>query len=231
MLVVACADVAMRANAIRAALAAGVDTVQLREPGGTGRAVYDAAVALRDWTRATGARLLVNDRLDVACATDADGVHLPAASWSITDARRLLAARRGQRAAAARDPHDEAPASAVARPTAGALGRILWIGRSTHAPAAAAGAGRDGADYVVFGPIYDTPSKRAYGAPLGPSALRRCPARLPVVAIGGVTVARVPELLAAGAAGVAVVREILGAADPEAAARALVAATDAYGRA
>jgi thiamine-phosphate pyrophosphorylase len=226
MLVVACTDVAARADAIRAALAAGVDTIQLREPGGGGRAAYDAAVVLRGWTRATGARLLVNDRLDVACAAGADGVHLPAASWPITDARRLLAARSGQRAAEARDPHDEAPAPAVASPAAGAAGRTLWIGRSTHAPDEAAGAERDGADYVVLGPIYDTPSKRAYGAPLGLSALRRCPAHFPVVAIGGVTAARVPELLAAGAAGVAVVREILGAGDPEAAARALIVAMD-----
>jgi thiamine-phosphate pyrophosphorylase len=96
------------------------------------------------------------------------------------------------------------------------------VGVSTHAPGEAAGA-----DYAFFGPVWDTPSKAAIGPPQGPEALRRAVAAaggVPVLAIGGVTPARVDEARAAGAAGVAVIAAILGAADPGAATRALLAA-------
>jgi thiamine-phosphate pyrophosphorylase len=195
MLVVSVADVTARAAAIGAALAAGVDAVQLRDHGAPGGTLLAAALALRAMTRQYGARLLVNDRLDVARAAGADGAHLPAASFSLADARRLL-------------------------------GPSALIGRSTHAPEEAIAAGRAGADYVVLGPIFATPSKAAYGAPLGLEALAvagaACP--VPVVAIGGITPERAAEARAAGARGVAVVRAVLDAAAPGAAAAALVTA-------
>jgi thiamine-phosphate pyrophosphorylase len=84
------------------------------------------------------------------------------------------------------------------------------IGRSVHAAAGAREAERGGADFVTFGPVYDTPSKRGYGLPQGLDALREaCAAvRIPVFALGGVTAERTPECLAAGAWGAAVIREI-----------------------
>jgi thiamine-phosphate pyrophosphorylase len=193
MLVVSAGDVRERAAAIVAALAGGVDTVQLRDRGATGGALYTAALTLRAWTRRTGAALLVNDRLDVARAVGAEGAQLPAASFPIDAARAIL-------------------------------GPTAWIGRSTHAPAEAVAAAREGASFVVLGPIFATPSKRAYGAPLGTAALVATPLAVPLIAIGGITAERVAEVRRAGASGVAVIRAIVDAPDPTAAARSLMAA-------
>jgi thiamine-phosphate pyrophosphorylase len=90
------------------------------------------------------------------------------------------------------------------------------IGASVHAVHDAVGAAAEGADWVFFGPIYDTPSKRAYGAPQGLAALERAAAAvdIPVIAIGGITPERVAEVRAAGARGVAVISAILSADDP-----------------
>jgi thiamine-phosphate pyrophosphorylase len=180
---------------IEAALAAGFDMVQLRDPGAGAAAVLAAARALRPVTRRHRARLVVNDRLDVALAADADGAHLPAASFPVASARALLGP-----------------------------GRL--IGRSTHAPAEVVAAARDGADYVVLGPAYATPSKARWGAPLGLEPLREAAAvtRVPIVAIGGITAERGPAVLAAGASGVAVIGAVFDAADPAAAAAAIVRA-------
>jgi thiamine-phosphate pyrophosphorylase len=96
------------------------------------------------------------------------------------------------------------------------------VGRSLHAAAGLAAS--DGADFVLFGPVYDTPSKRAFAPPQGTARLAEvcCAASLPVLAVGGVTPERVAELRAAGAAGVAVIGAVLGAADPGAAVRRLL---------
>jgi len=193
MLIVEVGDLERRRAAIEAALGAGVDAIQLRDPRAGGGALLRAARALRALTRAAGAALLVNDRVDVALAVAADGVHLPAASFPIPAARALL-------------------------------GPAAWIGRSTHAPEEAVVAAAAGADYVILGPIFPTPSKARYGAPLGIAAVAATRTSVPLVAIGGVTAACVPELRRAGATGIAVVREILDAPDPGAAASALVTA-------
>jgi thiamine-phosphate pyrophosphorylase len=169
--------------------------VQLRARDRGGRALLEAARALREVTRRAGARLLVNDRVDVALLVDADGVHLPANGLPIAEARRLLGPDR-------------------------------LVGLSTHAPAEAAAAAAAGADFVVFGPVYATPSKARYGAPLGLGALRAAAAaaRLPVFALGGVEPANAAACRAAGAAGVAAVRAVLAAPDPGAAAARLLQA-------
>jgi thiamine-phosphate pyrophosphorylase len=174
------------------ALEGNVRTVQLRERDLDTRRLLAEARALRALTREYGARLLINERIDVALACDADGVHLPANSFAIADARSLL-------------------------------GADSIIGVSTHHPEEASRAAQNGADFAVLGPIYDTPSKRSFGPALGVESLREAVGRcdIPLIAIGGVTAANVPELLRAGAQGVAVIRAILAAADPEQAARAL----------
>lgn len=104
------------------------------------------------------------------------------------------------------------------------------IGASVHSTAEARIAEPEGADFLIFGPIFDTPSKRQYGPPQGLSALERVASavRLPVLAVGGITPPRVAEVLRAGAAGVAVIGAILGVERPADAVKAFL---DALGRA
>ncbi len=180
---------------VEACLGSGLRAVQLRERDLAAGDLLAMARELRGLTGRHGARLLINDRADVALAVGADGIHLPERGLPPAVARRLL-------------------------------GPDGLIGLSTHAPESAEAAA--GADFVVFGPVYDTPSKRAYGPAQGLVALaaacRRSP--VPVLAIGGVTAARLPELREAGAAGVAVIRALLGAEDPAAATKELLAACE-----
>lgn len=179
-------------DVIGRALAGGVGAVQLRERDLAGRDLLELARRLRDLTARHGAALLVNDRVDVALACGADGVHLPGHSFRIGDARALLGPER-------------------------------LIGVSAHTCADVVAAGDSGADFAVFGPVYDTPSKRAYGSPVGLAALREAASRvsLPVLAIGGITSERVREVRQHGAAGVAAIRALLQASDPERTAREL----------
>jgi thiamine-phosphate pyrophosphorylase len=181
------------AAVVDAACRGGVRAVQLRERDLDTRALLRLARQLRAVTRAHAARLLVNDRIDVALACDADGVQLPASSFHVADARLLLGD-----------------------------GRL--IGVSTHSPDEARDAAALGADFVVCGPVFDTPSKRAFGAPLGLDALRAavtaCAA--PLVAVGGITAETAAQVRETGAAGIAVIRALLLAPDPESTARALL---------
>ena len=183
-------------DVVIAALRGGVRAVQLRERGLETRALLELATALRRATRAVGAALLINDRVDVALACEADGVHLPGHSFAVAEARALLGP-----------------------------GRL--IGVSTHHPDEIAAAAAAGADFAVFGPLFATPSKAAYGPPLGLDALARAraAAALPLFAIGGVDRTNAAAVCAAGADGVAVIRAVLAAADPAAAATALLRAT------
>lgn len=92
----------------------------------------------------------------------------------------------------------------------------LLIGASVHSVEEALQAEREGADWVVFGPIYPTPSKLTYGPPQGPPALARVvtAVEIPVIAIGGITPSRVRDVVEAGARGVAVISAILAAPSP-----------------
>lgn len=176
---------------VAAAAAGGVERVQIREKDLPTRELVALVRAVR--RAAGGARLLVNDRIDVALATGADGVHLGKSTLPVAAARRL------------------APE--------------LEIGYSAHGLEEALAAEREGASFVTFSPVYATRSEGSRGAPpQGIAALRNvCRAlRIPVLALGGVTAPRVPELLAAGAGGVAVVSAISEADDVEAAAREIV---------
>jgi thiamine-phosphate pyrophosphorylase len=105
-------------------------------------------------------------------------------------------------------------------------GEDALVGRSTHDQAELDAAILEGADYVTFGPVYDTPTKRGLLAPRGEAALRDAAGRatVPVIALGGVASANAPALRRAGAAGIACIREILAAGDETAAARRLVSA-------
>jgi len=95
------------------------------------------------------------------------------------------------------------------------IGRDRLIGVSTHSVAEVREADRDGADYVVFGPVFDTPSKRAFGSPLGLEMLAEVcrVSDVPVFAIGGITSESVADIRRAGAHGVAVIGAILARGD------------------
>jgi thiamine-phosphate diphosphorylase len=110
-------------------------------------------------------------------------------------------------------------------------GSRLLIGASVHSLADAVEAEASGADWVVFGPVYDTASKRGYGPPQGLGALEHVAAavRIPVIAIGGITPERVEDVCAAGATGVAVISAILGAAAPADATKRFLEALAAAG--
>ncbi len=184
---------------VRQALRAGVRAVQLREKDLPTRDLYHLAEKLLVLTRAAGAALLLNDRVDVAMALGADGVHLTRRSLPPKETRDLV-------------------------------GPIKLIGISCHSLADVREAVDGGADFVVLGPIFETPSKAAFGPPLTTRALRqaRAAAPLPVLAIGGINQARIPDVMANGADGVAVVSAVMGAPDPGAAASELLAAVAAF---
>jgi len=178
---------------VRAALAGGARLVQLREKDLDGGDYLAIAEPLVADCHESGAQLFVNDRIDVALAVGADGVVLPADSFPTEVARRLL----GPRAS---------------------------IGRSTHTPAEAERAAREGCDFVLFGPVHATPSKMAFGPPQGVDRLRRASLhRVATFAVGGFTAANAGGALAAGAYGVAVIREVMGAEDPQRAVQTLLA--------
>ncbi|HUD73071.1 MAG TPA: thiamine phosphate synthase [Dongiaceae bacterium] len=176
-----------------AALAGGAAVIQLREKDLGGAALLELAAALVAAAKPRPrVRILVNDRLDVAMAAHAHGVHLPAAGLPIAAARAKSPAR-------------------------------FLVGRSVHGLAEAREAAKAGADYLVCGPVFATPSKAGFGDPIGPEVLRKTAeaVRLPVWAIGGITPENAPTLRGLPIAGVAVIGAVMTAADPAAAVAAL----------
>ena len=189
-------------TAAREAAPPGAVALQLREKDLSARALYELALRLRPICTRAGAPLIVNDRVDVAIAADADGVHLPFDSIGVSMARVLLGPDR-------------------------------LIGVSTHSPPDVADAARQGADFAVFGPVFDPLSKPATGSAWGPGGLAAaCGAgAIPVFALGGITPDRARELMAytgpaARPAGVASIGAIFAADSPGAATAAMLSALD-----
>ena len=180
---------------IETAAAAGVDWVQIREKDLSGR---DCGLLTREALQRAAkspasnvapTRILVNDRLDVALSEGAGGVHLGENSLPLPEAKRLVKAQ--------------------------ALSQDFLIGASCHSLDAARSAASGGADYLFFGPIFSTPRKVAFGAPQGLERLAEvCRAvPIPVLAIGGITLANASACLAAGASGIAAIRLFQDARD------------------
>jgi thiamine-phosphate pyrophosphorylase len=177
------ADSAALTVQISRAATAGIDWIQIREKDLSTRellALANAAVKSVLETRGAHTRIIVNDRLDVALAVGAAGVHLGESSL---------------------------PVAAVSH-WRGSAPRKFLIGASCHSLEGALAAEHDGADYIFFGPVFATPSKAAFGTAQGTEKLAEVSGKLgiPVLAIGGITAENARECLIAGAAGVAAIR-------------------------
>jgi thiamine-phosphate pyrophosphorylase len=180
-------------DVVEEVLAAGATAIQLRDKVARSGELLPLARRLRDLCRSHGALFVVNDRLDLALACGADGVHV------------------GQ---------DDLPAAGI-RPL---CPPDFVIGVSAETRELAVQAEADGADYIGCGPVWPTDSKADAGDAIGIAGVESVvrAVRIPVVGIGGITAERVTELLAAGAAGVAVIRAVIAAPEPAAAVRELL---------
>ncbi|MEE9522961.1 MAG: thiamine phosphate synthase [candidate division NC10 bacterium] len=169
---------------VEQALQGGTPMIQLRDKDGDLRTLSEEASVIRHLCRRQGALFIVNDRLDLALAVEADGIHL------------------GQ---------EDLPAR-LARPL---LRPGMFLGISTHSVEEAREAEAAGADYIGFGPVFPTGTKTGTRPEVTLDGIRmvRAAVRIPVVAIGGITLERVPEVIGAGADGVAVISAIVEAGD------------------
>jgi thiamine-phosphate pyrophosphorylase len=180
---------------IEAAAKSGVDWIQIREKDLSGK---DCAWVTREAIQCAASsasgktvqpHILVNDRLDVALSESAGGLHLGEHGLPLAEAKRLISAH-----AAKSD---------------------FLVGVSCHSLEAAQSAAAGGADYLFFGPVFATPSKASYGPPQGFERLSEvCRAvPIPVLAIGGITLANAAYCLSAGASGIAAIRLFQDASD------------------
>ncbi len=165
-------------DAVEATLMGGVKAIQLREKDLSDYELVELGKKLRLLTSNYGARLFINSRADIAEQIGANGVHLAETSVHAHEVKRNFP--------------------------------DLIVGVSTHSLEGAHLAETQGADYITFSPIYETPSKASYGPPQGLDTLRQVThaVRLPVLALGGITLHRVPECLEQGAFGVALISDI-----------------------
>jgi thiamine-phosphate pyrophosphorylase len=165
------------------AIKGGCDIIQLRDKKSPRREVLAKAKALRELTLRYGITFIVNDYIDIALAVDADGIHLGQDDLPLADARKIVG------------------------------GKIIGI--STHTIEEARQAERDGADYIGVGPVFPTKSKEDVVAPVTTSYVRQVAAEIaiPFVAIGGIKLHNVDQVLEAGARRICAISEIVGSPD------------------
>jgi thiamine-phosphate pyrophosphorylase len=170
------------ARSIHNAIASGVDSVQIREKDLNGADLLSTAREAVAAASGGSVRIVINDRLDVALASSAGGVHLGGASLPIGEVYKSCDTGYG-------------PAN-------------FLIGASCHSLDAALAAAYAEADYLFFGPVFATPSKAPFGPPRGLERLaevcRQVP--IPVIAIGGIDWSTARQCVRAGAAGIAAIR-------------------------
>jgi thiamine-phosphate pyrophosphorylase len=170
-------DFALILTLVKAAVAARIPLLQLREKHLSARVLYQLTTEVARITRGTVTKLLVNDRADIARAAGADGVHLTTRSLTAEVIRE-------------------------------ACGPEFLIGVSAHSLAEARAARRLGANFAVFGPVFETESKLGFGEPQGLKKLHDVVRELgdfPILAIGGVSLDNVGECFQTGAPGVAAI--------------------------
>ena len=168
-------------DSIESAARAGVDLIQIREKDLNGGDLLALATGAKERVRPWPSKLLINERADVALAAGLDGVHLPSNAVAPSRIRQLAPAR-------------------------------FLIGVSCHTQENLTAASESGADFAVFGPVFDTPSKRAYGRPAGVPELHRvcAQAKIPVLALGGISESRASQCITAGASGLAAISMFQG---------------------
>jgi thiamine-phosphate pyrophosphorylase len=165
-------------SAVEEALQGGVRALQIREKDLSSKDLLALVQTVTPLTKLYNAKLFINDRADIAVMAGVDGVHLTESSVQASEIKNKFPG--------------------------------LIVGVSTHSLEGALLAQAKGADYITFSPIYATPSKESYGPPQGLDMLRQVTeaVRLPVLALGGITLHRVSECLEQGAFGVALISDI-----------------------
>ena len=168
---------------VEKALQGGVRALQLREKHLSSKELLAQAIEIKPIIKKYDAKLFINDRADIAEIAGADGVHLTETSVPVGEIKDKF--------------------------------RNLMVGVSTHTKEGALLAEAEGADFITFSPIFETPSKIHFGPPQGPQRLGEIvkSVHLPVLALGGVKLNRVPEVLEQGAHGVAVISGIWDSQD------------------
>ena len=180
----------------RAYLAGGARLLQVRGDEGSSAGLLALCDVVVQDGHATGATIIVNDRADIALLSGADGVHVGQDDLPIRAARRLL-------------------------------GRGALVGISTHTPEQIEAALLEPISYIAVGPVFTTRTKATGETEVGLELVRRAAKRAggrPVVAIGGITLARAAAVIEAGASTVAVISDLLAGGPPDARVRAYVAA-------
>ncbi|MFZ5754657.1 MAG: thiamine phosphate synthase [Bacillota bacterium] len=182
-------------QAVEEAIRGGVTLVQLREKSISSRDFYTLALEMKALTQKYRIPLIINDRLDIMLAVDADGLHVGEDDLPLATARRLL-------------------------------GPEKILGYSAGNITEALRGQEEGADYLGSGPVYLTGSKADAGEPIGLTGLQAIKesVKIPVVAIGGIDLARIPKVRETGVDGIAVISAILGQPDPKETSRALAEA-------
>ncbi len=177
---------------------AGVKLLQYRAKNAVAREVWAESRAIAEAARQAGCAFIVNDRPDVAYLAGADGVHVGQDDLDVEQARQVIGPKR-------------------------------WVGVSTHNLEQFQQAAASSADYIAVGPIFQTGSKANPDPVVGTELLRRVRplTEKPIVAIGGISLDRAAEVMAAGADSVAVISDILKAKDPSVMAREFIRRLDA----
>ena len=177
---------------------AGVRVLQYRDKSGTPAAMLETSRAVAQFANEAGVSFFVNDRPDIAFLANATGVHVGQDDLSVEQARAIVGPER-------------------------------WVGVSTHNRQQFAKAAPSSADYIAIGPVFATKSKANPDPVVGLDMIRelRAMTQKPIVAIGGIGLDRAEEVLCAGADSVAVISDILLAADPIERARQFVQKVEA----
>jgi thiamine-phosphate pyrophosphorylase len=185
----------------------GVELIQYRNKNSSSRALFEISSSIVHQLKGTSVRFIVNDRADVARLSGAGGVHVGQEDLPVEAARAVFGNGEWNSAG---DPANRGH---------------LWVGVSTHTLEQVRAAEATSADYIAVGPIYATATKEKPDAVVGVDFIRRARelTRKPLVAIGGITVERAPEVFRAGADCIGVARDLICAADPGARAREYLA--------
>ena len=163
----------------------GVELIQYRSKTASSRQFFEISQQLSSALVPRGVRFIVNDRPDIALLSGAGGVHVGQEDLGVEEARAICGPDR-------------------------------WVGISTHSLEQLAAADRTSADYIAIGPIFPTATKKNPDPVVGTELLReaRQMTRKPLVAIGGITLARAAEVYRAGADSLAVIRDLVCVPNP-----------------